>query len=865
MAICPACGLAIEGDEKTCPRCGWEFSRPVKFDCPYCGALIPVKAEACPVCGIGLKGLSSAAKSQSIDKVRAVLLADYEELKRSETEAKEKRFKCPKCGALLDGSEPTCPECSQFLITQTGLKCPVCSTAIEKRRRKCPKCGISLSSTRREALPMVPFVPEQVAEPGVEAEGSAVSGTCPVCGATFQGDSLRCPGCGADLARTRPKPLPTEVTPPPISTPVPVVGAAAESKKIRRVRSAKKVPPFSVGQTPEVVESSPPSEPEMPAEASAPGTELERTTTVDYSAKEGPRGMSNGLARTNGARPRVGESFVNGTGISNGLGPRKRAGSAKRPMSARRWQFIAVLVVLALLIPAFMYMSYESKKSNLVIDGKFQDWADIATYGTRIASSSSSSNITEWSVTTQTNDLYLYFKTQDPMMSSSDPESFYLFVDSDGNNGTGYAMESIGADYLLVLTGWDNAVNSSSLQEYSSTTDQLDWNAWTYISSLTYSSDGLRMEAKAALPSALGGAAKFILVSKDSSERGSVSYLAPIKGAGLLVTLTPSTEVSTDGIVPKSNSVAMVTLKFTAEGGGGTVEQIHPYVVGGFLATQPSSFSLKAGEVRELTLFVDTTASSDGQLVSLQMSAENITSTFASVEMDGSSEDAYVVSPPPGITIDGAFADWSGRLSADADTIPVSDPDVDITAVGNVSGPANSYFYVSVEGQMCNGAFVPATVAKPSGSGGGVVVHTRKTAEDILRIYVDSDRSNSTGQSVSLGPKVIGADQMIEVRGLFGRITSSAEFVRSPTGTWVETAYTVDAAKDSQRIEIGVSAASLGGSADVDFIVETTAWNGRGDFATFDPSAMIDQGVDSRARHCHILCYFHVLPEEDVL
>jgi hypothetical protein len=257
------------------------------------------------------------------------------------------------------------------------------------------------------------------------------------------------------------------------------------------------------------------------------------------------------------------------------------------------------------------------------------------------------------------------------------------------------------------------------------------------------------------------------------------------------------------------------------------------------LADQVPAFPLSKGEEHETVIAVDTSAAPDGQFVSAEVLASGIVSSFASVEIVGSGASAYVGSRPAVIMIDGAFADWTGRLSVDQDSIPVASSDTDIDAVGNVSTAQDSYFYVSVEGDMCNGTFVPAMVAKPSGAGGGgAVIQTRHTAEDILRIYVDSDKSNSTGKVVVLNSKQIGADQLIEVKGLFGRITSTNEFDYSASGKWVETIEEVEAAKDTKRIEISVSAASIGGSADIDYIVETTSWKGRSDLATFDPSTM---------------------------
>jgi hypothetical protein len=401
-------------------------------------------------------------------------------------------------------------------------------------------------------------------------------------------------------------------------------------------------------------------------------------------------------------------------------------------------------------------------------------------------------------------------------------------------------MESIGADYLLELTGWDSAVKSTSLSRYSSSSDHYNWTAWTSIGSLSYSLDKTRIEVGATLPTGLGESARFLLISKDSADRGSVSCEAPIKGGVLVVEQVPSADVLANGVVPKSTSTAMLTLKFKCQGRGASVDIVNPTLTGASLASQLPAFSLIKGQERDIVVSVDTSSAPDGRLVAVELLASHILSSFASVEVVGSGVSAYVGSPPTAITIDGAFADWSGKTSVDQDPVPATSPSTDINQVGNVNTTHDSYFYVSVIGEMCSGTFVPAKVAKPAGTGGGgTVIPARRTAEDVLRIYVDSDKSTSTGKQMALNSKIIGADQMIEVRGLFGRITSMKEFgYSSSSGNWVATTDHVNAAKDTRRMEIGVSAASIGGSTDIDFIVETTTWNGRSDLATFDPASM---------------------------
>lgn len=720
--------------------------------------------------------------------------------------------------------------------TKQTDRCPSCGEKVDYEEKACPKCGAKL-----------PTIGKKKGKGGKKATGSNRT-ICPTCGASISARWKRCPKCKAEIPREAPKPDAS-----------PVEGEISEAKPepVEEGRTPPEEAVESIAETP-VAEPQPESETVLPGAAEKKPARRMRTrklksvespaipmeTLLKTTGRTSGVGQVNGLGKAtgkgivNGTGAVNGTAFTNGTGISNGLKKRPlKGGTTKRASKPLRWQVLAVLLAIIIIIPLFVFLSYSSGRGKYSIDGNYADWDGATTYGTMIPSTSPTSNITEWAVGVQSIDLFLYIRTQTSMMSSPDAESFYLFVDSDGSSATGYVMESIGADYMLQITGWDSTVRSTSLSKYSAASDQYDWSAWTSTGSVSTSLDGARLEASAGLSDALGQSAKFVLVSKDPSERGSVSCTAPLKGGVLVVRQAPYGDLASTGIVPKSTSVAMVTLSLTCEGAGGEVSQISPVLDGATLAAQESAFSLKKGQEKEVTISVDTSAATDGQLISAEVLASSIDSTFSSVQIVGSAVSAYVTSAPSDITIDGAFADWTGHLSVDSDSIPVSDPGVDIDEVGNSSTAISSYFYVSVDGDICSGTFVPAKVAKPSGTGGGTVVPARHTAEDTLNIYIDSDRSSSTGEVVSLDSKLIGADQKIEVKGLFGKITSMKEFEYSTSGAWVDINGQVNAAKDDKRIEISVTAASLGGSADVDFIVETTSWEGRMDLATYDPAS----------------------------
>jgi len=311
----------------------------------------------------------------------------------------------------------------------------------------------------------------------------------------------------------------------------------------------------------------------------------------------------------------------------------------------------------------------------------------------------------------------------------------------------------------------------------------------------------------------------------------------PLGGTLLIVEQTPTPEIAATGLVSLESSVRFLSLKMTAVGGSGTVSGITPTASGCELVSTFASSQMDAGDVTTFDFRVDTLATTATQLVSVVVSEDDIESDFDCVLICGVGARAYLLEPPANVTIDGAFADWQGRTSTDSDLTPVLTANIDIVETGASNTTESAFFFVSVRGEICCGAYIPSVCAKPVPGGGVVLIPTRKTAEDIMRVYIDVDMSASPGLGISHLSESIGADRMLEVRGVFGRITSSTMFTYQ-SGGWVDSGADVEAANDETRLELGVSMSSLGSPDEIDFIFETTSWNGRSDLAMFDPNAL---------------------------
>jgi len=548
------------------------------------------------------------------------------------------------------------------------------------------------------------------------------------------------------------------------------------------------------------------------------------------------RGAVNGTGMINGRGAINGTGVVNGTGITNGTGlPRVRGSVTERRSSlVTRWQFLAILVAVAIVIPIFVFVAY-SRPTGLAIDGEFGDWSDAEKFGMQVSSTVSGIAVQEWSVQNDGTSLYMYVGVEGAVMGSSSVDSFYLFVDSDDSSNTGYIVSGMGADYMLELDGWDGAVRSTSVMEYTSTGDQYDWNSWVNDGSMTVSIVSSKLEAMGDLPEILDDNARYLLLSQTNTpdQAYSVSYPVPADGGLLIVRLEPGLAVSPSlGTVPAETSISLSRLVLTCDGAWGVISRIAPTVVNASLVSTFGSVSISLGEEEILDVLVDTSSTPTSKLVSVALDESGLSATFSDVVILGDSVSAYVVSAPASIEIDGAFGDWLGRLTSDNDSSLVSNPNINMTSTGFANSASYSAFYVSVEGEMFQGVYAPSAKSKPSGGGGGGggIISNRKSGEDVLRIFIDSDVSSATGLAMTRSTKTIGAEYLIDVRGVNGKIVSQS--IEMYDGSdWIMTDETVYAAKDQQRLELSVLGSSIGGNTSIASIIETTDWRDRTDWA----------------------------------
>lgn len=714
-------------------------------------------------------------------------------------------------------------------------RCLLCDHEVPSGVDKCPLCGTPVRQAgpaeRPAAAPAktdsIYEVPKSILAPSLPK----IVDTCPLCSYPVDDSHDKCPRCGVPIKLVT-APQEEGLKCPKCGGPKP---ATAETCAMCSAPVAVKTPPPEVPAVQPAVVAKPEA-PLPPPIVSEPPPKIPSTIEVPE------RGLTNGIGVTSSPSMTYGTGAINGTGvidaagITNGTGvsmPRS-ARAVPKASPLRRWRFLTIFAAILIVIPIFYFMAFYQPPVP-TIDGDFDEWSKAEMFGMYVPASGSSIAVEEWSVKNYDGALFMYVNVEGVLMSTANVDSFHLFVDTDRDSDTGYSVSGMGADYMLVLDGWDQEVKTASVMRYDSTTDLFDWNEWASYGSLTYSVDDGELEASAGLPVALGENARYLLLTQTSSpdQDFSVSYPVPEKGGLLIARLEPGSSIGpTFGTVPAMANAVLAKLVLSCEGSSGTVSSMVPTVSGAPLASSFDVTSLSPGYELSFDIAVDTSDVGTTKPVSALITKDSFESTFSDIVILQDSVHSYVSTAPPSIRIDGAFGDWLGRLNSDNDSSPVGNDNIDMAATAFAGSTSYASFYVSVYGEMFQGVYAPSTKAQSSGGGGGgggPIIHIRKSGEDVLRIFIDSDMDNATGLSVVRENKAVGAEYLVDIRGYDGEIIS--ESLYSYDGiAWAPVAGDILAAKDEQRLELNVSIANIGGNPSITTIIETTDWKDRSDW-----------------------------------
>ena len=480
---------------------------------------------------------------------------------------------------------------------------------------------------------------------------------------------------------------------------------------------------------------------------------------------------------------------------------------------------------------------------GISIDGDFSDWDDTPmVVDPAEDSESNSADITRVGMETGTDYLYFYVSTQGDMFqgTGSEGDTMRIFMDSDSDRGTGYAISGIGADYLIEVYGVNNEIFSSNYYEYynqhrndqDQPRTQYDWSAWAPMFRVDSDVDGNQMEAKLwddelripenVLPSILVQITDpndFTDESPVFTMKGAIStdvvgkgyaYLAPGSSHEFLdVTLTNNGE---DNVLVSGISFLQTSTLTTDD--VNSVELIYgeEIISGTFTQDMITFEDLEITVATELSLSLKLTLTDEAQAGhGIVIQLDDI-ETDAGVTIQNTKVSSYITSAPENPVIDGLFGDWIEPKTDRADD--VENQNVDITEYDARNHESSTYFYLQVAGQMLTGKAIPTGRAmnipiEGSDDQGEVQDDSplpAESGEDTIYIFLDT--FPGTGYNSIYIP--FGADFMIKITGQNGFIHSSEYYVYDDETEFQDTwswqyIESIDSASDGSEIEAVVN------------------------------------------------------------
>jgi len=686
------------------------------------------------------------------------------------------------------------------------VNCPSCGSPLEEGQKNCPKCGatVDVSIIGKDAL---------------KTKNEDLS---------QQMDEMR-----ERIRRLSKRYTEKEQVPSEPKSEVPVAAPVIE-ETIREPKTEVKA--------------------EDEAEAKDQGAEVQGVDEAKDAIIEG-REEEKKQFQTTEMQKHIGKGAINGLGLDFPESKKYPKGErsdeyttkpSKRKSKALKWQTAVAIAVVAVIVSASILVIMSSPgPSSPQVDGDFGDWADVTTYGSFYESNNPSLDFWDNGVQFDNGRVYWYFLTDGNIFeSASEVTSYILLIDSDGLPHTGFAANRyFGADLMAMISGCDGDLISASLSKFNGF-DGMNWSAWSRMGSLNLQIVEYQAECSFQTPTDVPFSqknARFISAASNGVDRPSITPVFALEPGVLIV--TQQSLVPGSGQIDISSGEEVLEIHVRGFGELLSVESIDPVIENATMSGQLSASWNTYPEMylgTTLSVFIDLSATSQGSKVTAYVTPDSITTEFPSVMIIGDHAIGYAGEMPSGIVIDGCFSDWTLTF-IDLDPIPIINQDVDIRKSAADSDSSDAFFYAEVMGDILAGAFVPMqrSVQGQPGQGSSGVPLERVTGEDVLNIYIDVDPALDSGAPSPVPGETIRPDYLIEIEGRNGDIKQKTLLRWEDEWTRMGSSG-IEAAKDSSRIEVGISKELLGGDlSQVKILFETTDWQGYGDNSSLT-GALVD-------------------------
>jgi len=558
-------------------------------------------------------------------------------------------------------------------------------------------------------------------------------------------------------------------------------------------------------------------------------------------------GLVNGMGRVNGLTAPAGRvnGLVTGRGRVNGLvtGPGRVNGiitgasvgrptfrGLRLPYPSRRVRYLTIAsgILVAVLIAGLLFIPPSGPSAPITIDGSFDDWASVPMFTAATVASDKNVSISRYASLLDHESLYLFGSMRGAMFGDPvDYNGIYFLIDGDGNASTGFQFNGVGADAVVEVFGSGQIVDGARLYSFP-VASEVNWSQRQSSGSAQAASSARGVEVRVSTTEIdrFNKASFRISIYADDFKGASSRSRAMLNAANAAILLEPRPLTTLVGSGPTDLFQIQVQALGITSSSSWTLANISRVSSSGLLVSLlPESVTLTQGQPNAtITASVSAPGFFPGDIVQV-----DVTDARAPVPVivHRAPVLAYVLAPPSIVRIDGLFADWIGKDHLDSDPARVNNSNVDIVRYGATVDASTAYFHVAVAGNLLAGRIPERLVRSLSGPGGNVSVKPvplpRITGEDILRVYIDLNASDSRGESMG----GIRADYLFELRGENGRITGRTLFAWN--GSWRPIPIpTVLVAKNETDIE---GSLAIGPTTNLTRMVFTTTdWSGIGDF-----------------------------------
>lgn len=565
---------------------------------------------------------------------------------------------------------------------------------------------------------------------------------------------------------------------------------------------------------------------------------------------------------------------------------------------------LAAACILILVFTSIILMRSGQDRRGIIIDGDFSDWNPDYLTNDRIGDGFP--DIVYCGLHLDDLKLSVYLSTRNSIFSGFGGQSdlIRVFIDSDADDRTGYAVLNIGADYLIEIYG-NNGIMVSSwyfvfnpLHRTDNPRSNYDWNAWSRMFHVEAALHDNELEAQLWRDELnIPDEAHPVIVAHISGNGESEDFSPVFTDAGSIGVTTRS--LLNSDVIPSGVEIPILAVQMRSLGTRGLsinsisfmlYSTLHSHEIVSSKLYSDASAAIIDAQTEGGRLFftteedlTDSVVSEWSYTLSITLTRTVITGhalvvglstiTTAAGITPFSMEDAraYAVSPPSGTVVDGLYSDWVHTETDDLND--VVDPDVDITANAAVLGKDQTSVYLDVQGDVFNGNTIPCEspvlITRTHGHDveriesvpmlNTASILPERSGEDTLFIYLGKDDHNP--DSTSHEPV---SWAIVEIKGRSGILTSCTWYEMNTNGDLLDTRISngsLEYFSDDNCIEMTIP---QGGFEYCWF--RMVSWNGNEDCSAehgFDVDEPYQPQMESVRSHEDDVCINEIFPNPE--